>query len=85
MLNDLIDATGWSSEQWLAVSIMAFVVLAMMVVVSRLLKIFRMTRKPRYQPVLRPLRRRRTIYRETEQEEAAYRETGQEGVAEEEQ
>ena len=75
MLNDLIDATGWSSEQWLAVSIMAFVVLAMMVVVSRLLKIFRMTRKPRYQPVLRPLRRRRTIYRESEPE----------GVAEEEQ
>ena len=72
MFNDLIEASGWSSEQFLAISIMAFVVLALMVVVFRMLRIFRIaSRKPRYQPNLRPLRRRREIYREEEQEEAA--------------
>ncbi|MXZ32070.1 MAG: hypothetical protein F4Z20_01375 [Gammaproteobacteria bacterium] len=72
MFNDLIEASGWSSEQFLAISIMAFVVLALMVVVFRMLRIFLIaSRKPRYQPNLRPLRRRREIYREEEQEEAA--------------
>ncbi|MCY3565753.1 MAG: hypothetical protein OXH27_06185 [Gammaproteobacteria bacterium] len=72
MFNDLIEASGWSSEQFLAISIMAFVVLALMVVVFRMLRIFRIaSRKPRYQPNLRPLRRRREIYREEEQDEAA--------------
>ena len=71
MFNDLIEASGWSSEQFLAISIMAFVVLALMVVVFRMLRLFRIaSRKPRYQPNLRPLRRRREIYREAEQEEA---------------
>jgi len=71
VLNDLIEASGWSSEQFLAISIMAFVVLALMVVVFRMLRLFRIaSRKPRYQPNLRPLRRRREIYREAEQEEA---------------
>lgn len=69
MLNDLIEASGWSSEQFLAFSIMAFVVLALTVVVFRMLRIFRMAgRKSRYQPNLRPLRRRE-IYREPQQEE----------------
>ena len=72
MFNDLIEASGWSSEQFLAISIMAFVVLAIMVVVFRMLRIFRIaSRQPRYQPNLRPLRRRREIYREEEGEEAA--------------
>ena len=63
---------SWSSEQFLAISIMAFVVLALTVVVFRMLRIFRIaSRKPRYQPNLRPLRRRQTIYREEEREEAA--------------
>lgn len=70
MLNDLMEASGWSSEQVLAFSIMAFVVLALAVVVFRMLRLFRMAgRKSRYQPNLRPLRRRREIYREAEQEE----------------
>ena len=61
MLNDLVDASGLSGEQFLAISIMAFVVLAMMVVVLRMLRLFRMVgRKSRYEPGLRPLRRRRS-------------------------
>ena len=69
MLNDLLEASGWSSEQFLAFSIMAFVVLALAVVVFRMLRLFRMAgRKSRYQPNLRRLRRRE-IYREPQQEE----------------
>lgn len=72
MFNDLIEASGWSSEQFLAISIMAFVVLALMVVVFRMLRIFRFAnRRLRYRPNLRPLRRHREINREAEQEEAA--------------
>ncbi len=72
VLNDLIEASGYSQEQFLAISIMAFVVLALMVVVFRMLRIFRIaSRRPRYQPNLRPLRRRQAIHREEEEEEAA--------------
>ena len=72
VLNDLIEASGWSSEQFLAVSIMAFVVLALMVVVFRMLRIFRMaSSKFPYEPNLRPLRRRRLIYPESDEAEAA--------------
>ena len=71
MLNDLIEASGWSSEQFLAISIMAFVVAALAVVVFRMLRIFRMaSRKPPYEPNLRPLRRRRLIYPDPDEEEA---------------
>ena len=71
MLNDLLDATGWSSEQFLAVSIMLFVVLAMSVVVLRMLRLFRMAnRRSRYAPNLRPLRRRRLIVPESEEDGA---------------
>ena len=69
MLNDLIEASGWSSEQFLAIGIMAFVVLALAVVVFRMLRIFRMaSRKSRYEPNLRPLRRRRLIYPEPDED-----------------
>ena len=72
MLNDLIEASGWSSEHFLAISIMAFVVLALMVVVFRMLRIFRMAgRKSPYEPNLRPLRRRRPIYPQSDEAEAA--------------
>ena len=71
MLNDLIEASGWSSEQFLAISIMAFVVLALAVVVFRMLRIFRMAgRKSRYEPNLRPLRRRQLIYPEPDEDDA---------------
>ena len=69
MLKDLIEASGLSSEQFLAISIMAFVVLALMVVVFRMLRIFRMTSsKSPYEPNLRPLRRRRLIYPESDED-----------------
>ena len=71
MLNDLIEASGWSSEQFLAISIMAFVVAALAVVVFRMLRIFRMvSRKLPYEPRLRLLRRRRLIYPDPDEEEA---------------
>ena len=75
MLNDLIEASGWSNEQFLAISIMAFVVLALMAVVFRLLRIFRMaSRKSRYQPNLRPLRRLRTSHEQSGRNDAGDKE-----------
>ena len=75
VLNDLLEASGWSSEQFLAISIMAFVVLALMVVVFRMLRLFRMAgRKSPYEPNLRPLRRRRLIYPEPDEDDAAEKE-----------
>lgn len=59
MLSDLIDASGWSHEQWLAASILAFVAITLCVVMARVLKLIRMSRKTAYRPNLRPLRRRR--------------------------
>ncbi|HIL59769.1 MAG TPA: hypothetical protein EYG31_03940 [Porticoccaceae bacterium] len=58
MFSEFIDASSWSHEQWLTISIMAFIVLAIFVVIHRMLRIFRMTQKKSYQPNLRPLRRR---------------------------
>lgn len=60
MLSTLINTADWTHEQWLAASILVFAILSIAVVLHRLLKLFRMTRKPKYQPNLRPLRRRRT-------------------------
>ncbi|MDG1025869.1 MAG: hypothetical protein P8N94_15820 [Gammaproteobacteria bacterium] len=59
MLSNLINTSGWTHEQWLAACILAFAVLSIAVVMHRLLKLFRMTKKSSYQPNLRPLRRRR--------------------------
>jgi uncharacterized membrane protein YcjF (UPF0283 family) len=59
MLSDLINTSGWTHEQWLAACILVFVILAVVVVLRQLLKLFRMTKKTSYQPNLRPLRRRR--------------------------
>jgi len=58
MLSNLINTSGWTHEQWLAACILAFAVLSIAVVMHRLLKLFRMTKKSSYQPNLRPLRRR---------------------------
>lgn len=58
MLAELIDVSGWSHEQWLAVSILAFVGIAILVILHRLYKLFKMGRRQRYQPNLRPLRRK---------------------------
>jgi uncharacterized membrane protein len=59
MLSELIDASGWSHEQWLAMSILAFIVVTLIVVMSRMVKLIKMSRRKTYQPNLRPLRRRR--------------------------
>lgn len=59
MLTDLIDASGWSHEQWLAASILVFIAITLCVVMARVLKLIRMSRKTTYRPNLRPLRRRR--------------------------
>ena len=59
MLSELIDAFGWSHEQWLAISILAFIVVTLIVVISRMIKLVKMSRRETYQPNLRPLRRRR--------------------------
>ena len=60
MLARLIDITGWSHEQWLAATILAFIIVTVLVVLHRLVKIFRSSRRQRYQPNLRPLRRHRS-------------------------
>jgi len=59
MFSKLINTSGWTHEQWLAASILVFVILSVAVVLRQMLKLFRMTKKPSYQPNLRPLRRRR--------------------------
>ena len=59
MISELIDASGWSHEQWLAMSILAFIVVTLIVVMSRMIKLVKMSRRKTYQPNLRPLRRRR--------------------------
>ena len=64
MLSNLINTSGWTHEQWLAACIGVFAILSVAVVLLRLMKLFRMTRKPKYQPNLRPLRRRRSNAKE---------------------
>lgn len=59
MLAELFDTSSWNHLQWLAVVIMAFVVVAVVVLLHRITQIFKMSRKARYSPNLRPLRRTR--------------------------
>jgi len=59
MLARLIDVSGWNHEQWLAASILVFIVVTVIVVLHRMIKIFRLSKKSAYQPNLRPLRRQR--------------------------
>ncbi|MCG8414361.1 MAG: hypothetical protein MI746_09095 [Pseudomonadales bacterium] len=59
MLARLIDITGWSHEQWLAASILAFIIITVLVVLHRMMKLFQLSKKKNYQPNLRPLRRQR--------------------------
>jgi len=58
LFSEFINASSWSHEQWITISIMVFIVLAVFVVIYRMVKIFRMTQNQGYQPNLRPLRRR---------------------------
>ncbi|MCH2355406.1 MAG: hypothetical protein MK319_01820 [Pseudomonadales bacterium] len=59
MLADLIDPSSWTHEQWLMISIMVFMVLAVLVFIHKIYTLFGMTRKQTYTPNLRPLRRSR--------------------------
>lgn len=59
MLEGWMMANNWTQEQWLVVSIIAFVIVAILVIVYRLYKIFKMTTKKRERPNLRVTRRLR--------------------------
>lgn len=48
---------SWTHEQWLIISILAFVVIAVIFMVFRLTRIFRSVTKKRELPVLRPGKR----------------------------
>ncbi|NQV70319.1 MAG: hypothetical protein HQ498_09860 [Pseudohongiella sp.] len=59
MFARLIDTSNWTYEQWLAAIILTFIVLSVVVFIHRMVKLFRLSRKPAYKPNLRPLRRSR--------------------------
>lgn len=59
MFEAWLIGNNWTQEQWLIVSIISFVILAMLVVVYRLYAIFKMTTKKRERPNLRVARRLR--------------------------
>jgi len=61
MLTNFLDTSSWDYQQWLAFIIMAFVIVAVAVLLHRITQIFKMSRKPRYTPNLRPLRRARSV------------------------
>ena len=54
MLSRLIDVSGWSAEQWLAATILAFIVVTLVVVAHRIVKIFKIAAQSSYHPRLRP-------------------------------
>ena len=57
MLAQYVDVSNWTAEQWLAACILAFIVVAVLLVMHRSMKIFQMAKKSKYEPNLRPLRR----------------------------
>lgn len=59
MLETWLMENNWTQEQWLVVSIIAFVIVAMLVIVYRLYTVFKMTTKKRERPTLRVARRLR--------------------------
>lgn len=59
MLEQWIMANNWTQEQWLIVSIIAFVVVAAIVIMFRLYAIFKMSTRKRERPNLRVRRRLR--------------------------
>ncbi len=59
MIAEMINSSGWTHEQWLAGSILAFIVVATLVMLHRIYRLMNMARKKQYKPNLRPLRRRR--------------------------
>jgi len=59
MLEGWMLGNNWTQEQWLVVSIIAFVIVAILVIMFRLYKIFKMSTKKRERPNLRAGRRLR--------------------------
>ena len=53
MLEQWIITSDWSKEQWLVVSIIAFIAVAVLVIMFRLYAIFKMSTKKRQRPNLR--------------------------------
>jgi len=51
------NPAAWTTEQWMAVCIMAFVIIAILVMTHRLLTILKMSRQQKYKPNLRRLRK----------------------------
>ena len=60
MLSRLIDASGWTAEQWLAATILVFIVITVIVVAHRVMRIIQISAKSNYKPNLRPLRRNKS-------------------------
>ena len=60
MLSRLIDVSGWTAEQWLAATILVFVIVTLIVVAHRVIKVLKIAAQSSYQPNLRPLRRAKT-------------------------
>jgi len=59
MLENWLATGNWTQEQWLVASILAFVVVATLVVIYRLYAIFKMANTKRERPNLRAARRLR--------------------------
>lgn len=57
MLGRLVDTAGWGTQEWLAAVMLVFILVTLGVVLRRIIGLFRLTRKPRHAPNLRPLRR----------------------------
>ena len=69
MLSRLIDVSGWTAEQWLAATILVFVIVTLIVVAHRVIKVFKIAAQSTYQPNLRPLRRAKRVENLTENHE----------------
>jgi hypothetical protein len=57
VLTEMIDIAQWTVEQWIAACILVFIVVTILLVAHRLIKIFQISKKSKYRPNLRILRR----------------------------
>ena len=57
MLSRLIDSSSWTAEQWLAATILVFIIITVIVAAHRMVRIFQISAKSKYKPNLRLLRR----------------------------
>ena len=64
MLSSVINPSGWGFQEWLAAVLLAFIFVTMGVVLRRLFGVFKLSRRKRSAPSLRPLRRSRTASRD---------------------